>query len=106
MKRVALSALVFVLFSLTTLGISQQTPRSQIEARLAVPGVGLYKIQITADSMRRQDRIIHFEGNVEVWLSSINGRASRVFQADEVIYNFDTPGDVEIPRFGHFSFGK
>ena len=106
MRRIALSVFVLILVGLPTLGISQQAPRAHVSARLTLPGVGLYKIDFTADSMQRHDRVISFSGNVEVWLTSINGRASRVFDADEVIYNLDTPGDVEIPRFGRFTFGK
>ena len=106
MKPIAWSALVFVLLSLPFSGISQQAPRAQFAASLAIQGVGVYKIDFTADSIQRQDRVISFRGNVDIRITSIAGRVSRVFQADEVIYNLDTPGDVELPRLGHFTFGK
>jgi lipopolysaccharide assembly outer membrane protein LptD (OstA) len=109
MKRLALSAMVFVLVTLPSSGISRQAPRAQLSARLTVPGVGLYKIDFTADSMQRQDRVISFTGNVEVRITSITGQVSPAINADQVIYNLDT-GDVEIPGPGnltsHLTFGK
>ena len=109
MKRIALSAMVFVLVSLPSSGISQQASRGHVTARLKVPGVGVYKIDFAADAMQRQDRVISFTGNVEVRITSITGRMSPVINADQVIYNLDT-GDVEIPGPGnltsHLTFGK
>jgi lipopolysaccharide assembly outer membrane protein LptD (OstA) len=108
MKRLALSAMVFVLVSLPSSGISQQASRGHVSAKLVVRGVGLYKIDFTADSMQRQDRVISFTGNVEVRITSISGQMSPVINSDQVIYNLDT-GDVEIPFPGnltsHLTFG-
>jgi hypothetical protein len=108
MKRIAMLLLVFVIVSLPSPGISQQTPRAHVTARLPIRDVGrvgLYKIDFTADTMQRQDRVIHFEGSVEVRLISFAGLVRPVFQADEVNFNLDT-GDLEIARLGHFNFGE
>jgi hypothetical protein len=106
MKRIALSGLVFVLLSLPMVGISLQAPRAQFVAPVFNTRNGLYKIEFTADSMQRQDRVIHFQGHVEVWRISVSGRPLPVFQAFEATYNLDTPGEVEIPSLGHFTFGE
>jgi lipopolysaccharide assembly outer membrane protein LptD (OstA) len=105
MKRLALCIVLLVLVMLPSLGASQQASRVNVSIFFNAPNVGVYRLGFTADSMQRQDRVITFKGNVEVRITPISTRTSPVIQANEVIYNVDT-GNVEIPNFGHFSFGK
>jgi lipopolysaccharide assembly outer membrane protein LptD (OstA) len=87
MKKVIFGSLVLS-FVIVAIAISQGTPgtRSQKHAQIATPGGS--NVGFAADSIQRQEQVMHLTGNVEIRTHDM------ALHAEDVTYNLKT-GEIE-----------